>query len=148
MAWSTPVVAPPDGSMKDYMASLRKLAARPESIYLPGHGGVVRQAQRFVRSYIHHRQAREAAILRRLGKGETDIPAIVGAIYIGIYIVVFAATGLVQALTHSFALAEIASAPISLVSSTFIALLFAIYYFDVRVRREGLDMQSALDRLE
>src|SRR6476619_1333663 len=74
MAWSTPVVAPPDGSMKDYMASLRKLAARPESIYLPGHGGAVRQAQRFVRSYIHHRQARDAAVLRRLGKGETDIP--------------------------------------------------------------------------
>jgi glyoxylase-like metal-dependent hydrolase (beta-lactamase superfamily II) len=84
MAWSTPVVAPPDGSMKDYMASLRKLAARPESIYLPGHGGAVRQAQRFVRSYIHHRQAREAAILRRLAKGETDIPAIVGAIYVGL----------------------------------------------------------------
>jgi glyoxylase-like metal-dependent hydrolase (beta-lactamase superfamily II) len=84
MAWSTPVVAPPDGSMKDYMASLRKLATRPESIYLPGHGGAVTQAQRFVRSYIHHRQAREGAILRRLGKGEADIPAIVGAIYSGL----------------------------------------------------------------
>lgn len=84
MAWSTPVVAPPDGSMKDYMASLRKLAARPEPIYLPGHGGAVRQAPRFVRSYIHHRQAREAAILRRLGGGEADIPSIVGAIYVGL----------------------------------------------------------------
>ncbi|HEY7248727.1 MAG TPA: MBL fold metallo-hydrolase [Xanthobacteraceae bacterium] len=84
MAWSTPVVAPPDGSMKDYMASLRKLAGRPESIYLPGHGGAVNRAQRFVRSYIHHRQVREAAILRRLGKSEADIPTIVGAIYIGL----------------------------------------------------------------
>jgi len=84
MAWSTPVVAPPDGSMSDYMASLRKLARRPESIYLPGHGGAVTEAQRFVRSYIHRRQAREAAILRRLGKGDTDIPAIVGAIYPGL----------------------------------------------------------------
>src|SRR5437763_1711202 len=31
MAWSTPIVAPPDGSMSDYMASLRKLARRPET---------------------------------------------------------------------------------------------------------------------
>lgn len=84
MAWSTPVVAPPDGSMRDYMASLRKLAVRPESIYLPGHGGTVRQAQRFVRSYIHHRHAREAAILRRLEGGEADIPDIVSAIYAGL----------------------------------------------------------------
>src|SRR5262249_54290429 len=76
--------APPDGSMSDYMASLRKLARRPELIYLPGHGGAVTEAQRFVRSYIHRRQAREAAILRRLGKGDTDIPAIVGATYPGL----------------------------------------------------------------
>src|SRR5712671_1874644 len=66
MAWSTPVVAPPDGAMSDYMASLRKLALRSEPVYLPGHGGAVREAPRFVRSYMRHRQAREASILRRL----------------------------------------------------------------------------------
>jgi glyoxylase-like metal-dependent hydrolase (beta-lactamase superfamily II) len=84
MAWSTPVVAPPDGAMSDYMASLRKLARRPESLYLPGHGGAVRDAPRFVAHYIRHRQAREASILHRLGKGEADIPTLVGAIYIGL----------------------------------------------------------------
>src|SRR5215831_17279566 len=36
MAWSTPVVAPPDGAMSDYMASLRKLGQRPETTYFPG----------------------------------------------------------------------------------------------------------------
>jgi glyoxylase-like metal-dependent hydrolase (beta-lactamase superfamily II) len=84
MAWSTPVVAPPDGAMSDYMASLRKLARRPEPIYLPGHGGIVREAPQFVQHYIEHRQGREAAILRRLGKGEADIPTLVRAIYIGL----------------------------------------------------------------
>jgi glyoxylase-like metal-dependent hydrolase (beta-lactamase superfamily II) len=84
MAWSTPVVAPPDGSMSDYMASLQKLARRPEPVYFPGHGGAVREAPRFVQHYITHRTAREAAILRRLDKGEADIPAIVRAIYIGL----------------------------------------------------------------
>src|SRR3954447_7873909 len=84
MAWSTPIVAPPDGAMSDYMASLHKLAARPEPVYFPGHGGAVREAPRFVRAYILHRQAREAAIVRQVSKGETDIAAIVRAIYIGL----------------------------------------------------------------
>src|SRR5262249_28175731 len=44
MAWSTPVVAPPDGAMSDYMASLRKLADRPETVYFPGHGGAAGDA--------------------------------------------------------------------------------------------------------
>jgi glyoxylase-like metal-dependent hydrolase (beta-lactamase superfamily II) len=84
MAWSTPVVAPPDGAMGDYMASLRKLAGRPETIYLPGHGGVVKDAPRFVAHYIRHRQAREAAILKELATGPADIPALVRAIYVGL----------------------------------------------------------------
>ena len=84
MAWSTPVVAPPDGAMSDYMASLDKLARRTEAIYLPGHGGLVRDAPRFVQHYIRHRKAREASILHRLAKGEADIPTIVRAIYIGL----------------------------------------------------------------
>jgi glyoxylase-like metal-dependent hydrolase (beta-lactamase superfamily II) len=81
MAWSTPVVAPPDGAMGDYMASLQKLAKRSEPVYLPGHGPAVRNAQRFVAAYILHRKAREAAILNRLATGESDIPTLVQAIY-------------------------------------------------------------------
>ena len=81
MAWSTPVVAPPDGSMGDYMASLEKLRGRSEQVYLPGHGGAVTQAPRFVAAYILHRKAREASIVRHLEKGESDIPGLVAAIY-------------------------------------------------------------------
>ena len=84
MAWSTSIVAPPDGAMSDYMVSLEKLARRSEPIYLPGHGGLVREAPRFVESYIRHRQGREVSILRRLAKGAADIPTLVRAIYIGI----------------------------------------------------------------
>src|SRR4051812_20317905 len=84
MGWSTSIVAPPDGAMSDYMASLHKLAKREEPIYLPGHGPAVRDARRFVPYYIRHREAREASILHRLAKGATDIPTLVRAIYIGI----------------------------------------------------------------
>lgn len=84
MAWSTPVVAPPDGAMSDYMASLNKLSERAETTYFPGHGGAVRDAPRFVQFYIRHRRARETSILRRLAKGAADIPTIVRAVYIGL----------------------------------------------------------------
>src|SRR5262247_2852803 len=94
MAWSTPVVAPPDGAMSDYMASLHKLARRSEPIYLPGHGGIVREAPAFVQHYIRHRQGREASILHRLAKGEADIPTIVRAIYIGLDARLIKAAGL------------------------------------------------------
>jgi len=84
MAWATSIVAPPDGAMSDYMASLNKLARRGEGTYLPGHGPAINDASRFVSYYILHRKAREDSILHRLAKGETDIPSIVRAIYIGI----------------------------------------------------------------
>jgi len=84
MGWSTSIVAPPDGSMSDYMASLDRLAARPETVYLAGHGDVIRDAPGLVARYIAHRRGREASILHRLGKGEADIPSLVRAIYIGL----------------------------------------------------------------
>ena len=85
MAWSTTIVAPPDGAMSDYMASLQKLARRSEPLYLSGHGAPVRDAPRYVQYLIRHRQAREASILHRLAKGAADIPTIVRAVYIGLH---------------------------------------------------------------
>ncbi len=84
MGWSTSIVAPPDGSMVDYMESLERLTQRKEHLYFSGHGPEIPNAQKFVRFLIRHRKAREASILHRLGKGEADIPTIVRASYIGI----------------------------------------------------------------
>ena len=84
MGWSTTIVAPPDGAMSDYMASLQKLARRSEPLYLSGHGAPIRDAPRYVQHLIRHRQGREASILHRLGKGAADIPTMVKAVYIGL----------------------------------------------------------------
>ncbi len=81
MAWATSIVAPPDGSMAQYMASLETLLARSESVYLPGHGGVLESAREFVRALRAHRKMREAAILARLRGGEWTIAEVVAAIY-------------------------------------------------------------------
>lgn len=84
MGWSTSIVAPPDGAMSDYMASLEKIGRRAERIYWPGHGGVIKDAPDFVQHFIRHRQGREASIVQRLTDGPADIETIVRAIYIGL----------------------------------------------------------------
>jgi glyoxylase-like metal-dependent hydrolase (beta-lactamase superfamily II) len=84
MAWSTSVVAPPDGSMRAYMDSLDKMRGRPETIYWPGHGGPVIEPQRYLRALIHHRRQREGSILNALADGPQTIPALVAKVYVGL----------------------------------------------------------------
>lgn len=81
MGWATTIVAPPDGSMADYMASLDKLEARPENRYLPAHGGAIEAAHVHVRSLRAHREMRESAILATLSGGERSIAEIVARVY-------------------------------------------------------------------
>jgi len=81
MSWSSTVVAPPDGSMRDYMASLEVLRERSDAIYWPGHGGPVNNPQRFVRALHHHRRMREASIANRLRAGDHTVPALVATVY-------------------------------------------------------------------
>lgn len=84
MAWSTSVVAPPDGSMAAYMASIEKLRGLEHARYWPGHGGPVNEPQRFLRGLVQHRRQREAAVLSRLSQGDETIAAMVPVIYQGL----------------------------------------------------------------
>jgi len=84
MAWSTSIVAPPDGNMTDYMNSLDKLRAREDLTMWPGHGGPVTEPQRYMRALAAHRRQREAAIVRRLHAGDETIPDMVARIYDGL----------------------------------------------------------------
>jgi glyoxylase-like metal-dependent hydrolase (beta-lactamase superfamily II) len=84
MGWSTTVVAPPDGDMGDYLASLRKLLARDDAILWPTHGGPVRDPKSFLAAYLAHRLEREQQILDALRQGATLIPEIVDRIYLGL----------------------------------------------------------------
>ena len=81
MGWSTSIVAPPEGSMANYMASLSKMMDRSETLYLPGHGGRLEKAPEFVRALRAHRKMRETAVLARIPAGDETIPDIVRIIY-------------------------------------------------------------------
>jgi len=81
MAWSTSVIAPPDGNMGQYFNSLRLLLARDDQIYHPAHGPSRRDPLPLVRAYLAHRQQREAAIIARLRQGDRTVAEIVKANY-------------------------------------------------------------------
>ncbi len=81
MGWSTSVIAPPDGDMAAYMASLDLLMAREDAVYYPAHGPAVAEPRKLVRGLILHRRQREAQIIERLKAGEGEIAAIVGKLY-------------------------------------------------------------------
>ena len=81
MGWSTSIVAPPDGSMAAYLASLEKLRARGDKLYFPGHGGPVTNPKTFSKALTAHRKMRERAIVQRLRGGDALIPEIVAALY-------------------------------------------------------------------
>lgn len=84
MGWATSVVAPPDGDMADYLASLEKLHDRDDRIYYPAHGPAVTRPRQLVRGMIGHRRQREAQILRLLADAPGDLPGLVQQMYRGL----------------------------------------------------------------
>lgn len=84
MTWSTSIVAPPEGSMGDFMASLRRLIALKPAVLYPGHGAEKREPQSFLRALLTHRRMREAAILGQVEAGLSELEAITQAVYQGL----------------------------------------------------------------
>ncbi len=84
MGWSTSVIAPPDGDMAAYMASLDKLLLRSDAVYWPTHGPAITDPHAHVRAFIAHRREREAGILECLEAGAGQIEAIVDRLYLGL----------------------------------------------------------------
>ena len=83
MAWSTSVVAPPDGSRSDsWPRSKSCVCGTTRSIGRAMAGG--RRPQSRLRALISHRHQREAAIFTRLEAGPATIPEIVEKLYAGL----------------------------------------------------------------
>jgi glyoxylase-like metal-dependent hydrolase (beta-lactamase superfamily II) len=81
MGWNTTVVSPPDGNMREYMASLDKCLARSEATYLPAHGPAIPNPVPFTRAYRSHRRMRETEIMNCIRDGADTVPAMVARMY-------------------------------------------------------------------
>ncbi len=78
----TVVIAPPEGNMVDYLASLHRLLELPRlSAIFPAHGQVVVDARSKIQEYIRHRHEREGLIVNVLTAHPQSIPDIVKTVY-------------------------------------------------------------------
>jgi glyoxylase-like metal-dependent hydrolase (beta-lactamase superfamily II) len=84
MGWSTSVIAPPDGDMASYMASLDKLLERDDAVYWPTHGPAITEPKDHVRAFITHRREREAGIISCLEAGVSRVDSMVERLYVGL----------------------------------------------------------------
>ncbi len=84
MGWSTTVVSPPDGDMRDYIDSLRRVAARDDAVLWPTHGPPRHDAHEYVTALVEHRLQREAAVHAAVRNGCTSIADIVELLYVDV----------------------------------------------------------------
>lgn len=104
MGWSTSVVAPPDGDMADYLASLERVIARDFGRLYPTHGAPIDDPAPFLAAYREHRLERERQILARLAAGDTTIREMVPTLYAGVNELLWPAASL-SVLAHLIKLA-------------------------------------------
>ena len=79
----TVVIAPPNGDMRAYRATLRRLReefAGTRTIY-GGHGEPIDEPASKIDEYLAHRAMREEQVLAALSGGERTIPELVASIY-------------------------------------------------------------------
>jgi len=82
MQGTTVVIIPPEGSMRDYLASLRRLQHMPVTALAPGHGSVIPDAQAEIARVIAHRLGREAKVVAALSaRGRATIDELLSAVY-------------------------------------------------------------------
>ena len=81
MGWSTTVVSPPDGDMRAYMDSLRKVMGREDASLWPTHGAPVTSPKPFLDAFLQHRLQREAQVLTAVRAGRSEIEAMVKELY-------------------------------------------------------------------
>lgn len=81
MAWSTPVIIPPDGSVGDYIESLDRLSQRPERVFYPTHGTPITDPGDFIAKVREHRLHRVEQVAAAIADGVDNLPSLRRRIY-------------------------------------------------------------------
>lgn len=81
LSTGTTVIAPPDGDMRAYLASLRRLQRLAVDVILPAHGPPIDRPAEVIAEYLAHRLMREAEVRDALAAGIDTPAAMVPRIY-------------------------------------------------------------------
>lgn len=77
----TVVVGHPEGDMRAYLSSLRRLWAREPSTLYPGHGSVIDDPRVTLERLLAHRRTREHRILTAIKEGARTVEAVTDSAY-------------------------------------------------------------------
>lgn len=77
----TSFIDPPDGDLKLYMDSLRRMRQLEPRVIYPGHGPVVLEAVGKLDEYLRHRQDREDQVVGALTAGSRSVADLVADLY-------------------------------------------------------------------
>jgi glyoxylase-like metal-dependent hydrolase (beta-lactamase superfamily II) len=94
LSTGTTVIAPPDGDMRAYLASLERLAGLDLAVIFPGHGPPIDRPQEKIAEYVAHRLMREAQIVDALAAGVGRIADIVPRLYADVPAILHGMAGL------------------------------------------------------
>ncbi|WP_254537283.1 MBL fold metallo-hydrolase [Halomarina litorea] len=75
------VVGAPEGDVRSYVSSLRRVHARNPARLLPGHGPVIHDPRATARRLVDHRRRREAKVRWAVDEGAETVPEVTDAAY-------------------------------------------------------------------
>lgn len=81
MGWSTTVISPPDGNLRDYMTSLERLSHVDMGRMYPAHGEPIAEPHARVDELARHRLKRTEQILEALTRGAATLGELVDQVY-------------------------------------------------------------------
>jgi ribonuclease/clavin/mitogillin len=82
LGFGSVLIDPPEGNMRAYLDSLRRMRSLPNiTMLLPGHGPAVANPYEKIDEYIAHRLEREANILKAVREGALTLSEIVARVY-------------------------------------------------------------------
>lgn len=85
IATGSVVIAPPEGNLVDYLASLERMKSLPQLRFLCGsHGSAIFNGKEKIEEYIAHRLEREKQIVSALESGAKTPREIVEKVYVGL----------------------------------------------------------------
>ncbi len=81
MGWSTTIIPPPDGDLREYMSSLQILLDRDDERLYPTHGGAITKPAAYMKALHDHRLLRTQQIVQQLEAGPRSVREIVAVLY-------------------------------------------------------------------
>lgn len=81
LGWTSTLISPPDGDLRQFLASCDRLGRIGARAFLPGHGAPIAEPAARLDWLVRHRMQREAQILTELRGGASSLGELVARLY-------------------------------------------------------------------